>query len=73
MEVITDEIGNAYFNVNTEENIYTHAGDDLKLVRIISEGNFLGGDYVVNKYPKEPHIKGNTGRGWKKHLVFVEL
>ena len=41
MEVITDEIGNAYFNVNTEENIYTHAGDDLKLVRIISEGNLL--------------------------------
>ena len=40
-EVMTNDIGNAYFNVNTEENIYTHAGDDLKLVRIISEGKML--------------------------------
>ena len=41
LEVMTDEIGNAYFNVNTEENIYTRAGANFKLVGIIYEGTLL--------------------------------
>ena len=40
-EVMTNDIGNAYFNVNTEENIYTRAGANFKLVGIMSEGTLL--------------------------------
>ena len=38
--VMTGDIGNAYLNANTQENIYTHAGTEFELVGIMAEGNF---------------------------------
>ena len=41
LEVMTYYIGNAYFNVNTEKNIFTRLGTDFYLVGIMSEGTLL--------------------------------
>ena len=41
LDVMTGDIGNAYLNTNTQENIYTHAGTEFELVGIMSEGNLL--------------------------------
>ena len=40
-EVMTGDIGNAYLNANNEENIYTGACAEFKLVVIMSQGNLL--------------------------------
>ena len=40
MDVMKGEIGNAYFNTNTEENIYTGAGADFEFVVIMDEGGY---------------------------------
>ena len=40
-DAMTGNIGNAYLNANTEENIYTHTGIELELVGIMAEGTLL--------------------------------
>ena len=41
---------------------------------MLAEGSFSCSDDVVNKVPKEPHIKDNTGRDGNLFLlVSVEL
>ena len=41
LDVMTGDIGNAYLNVNTQENIYTREGTEFELVGIMAEGVFL--------------------------------
>ena len=41
LDVMTGDIGNAYLNTNTEENIYTRAGAEFEVVGIMAEGGLL--------------------------------
>ena len=41
LEVMTGDIGNAYLNTNTKDNIYTNAGVKFELVGVMDEGNLL--------------------------------
>ena len=61
LEVMTGDIGNAYHSINTEENIYTHAGAKFELVGIMAEGDLLE---VVKALYGLPNI----GNRWHTHL-----
>ena len=40
LDVMTGDIGNAYLNTNTQENIYTRAGTEFEVVGIMADGDF---------------------------------
>ena len=46
LNVMTGDICNVYLNANTEENIYTYAGDEFDMVDIMTKGDLLE---VVNE------------------------
>ena len=39
---MTGDIGNAYFNANTKEKIYTRVGTEFEVVGIMAEGKISG-------------------------------
>ena len=62
LDVMTGDIGNAYFNANTGENIYTRAGADFELVGTMAEGNLL-------EVIKALYGLATSGNRWNAHLL----
>ena len=60
--VMTGNIGNAYLNANTQENIYTHAGIQFQFVGIMVEGTLLEVIKALYGLP-------TSGNRWHAHLL----
>ena len=61
LDVMTGDIGNAYLNTNTKENIYTRAWPEFEVVGIMAEGNLLEVIEVLYGLP-------TSGNRWHAHL-----
>ena len=62
LDVMTGDIGNAYLNVNTQENIYTREGTEFELVGIMAEGDFL-------EVIKALYALPTSSNKWHAHLL----
>ena len=62
LEVMMGDIGNAYLNTNTQENIYTRAGVNFELAGIMAEGNLLEVIKAMYGLP-------TSGNMWYSHLL----
>ena len=58
---MTEDVGNAYLNANTEENIHTRAGPELEVVGIMAEGDLLEVIKALYGLP-------TSGNKWHAHL-----
>ena len=61
LDVIKGDIGNAYLNNNTKENIYTRAGTEFELVGIMDDETFLEAIEALYGLP-------TSGNRWHVHL-----
>ena len=61
LDVMTGDIGNAYLNANTQEDIYTRARTEFEVVGIMAEGTFMEGIKALYGLP-------TSSNRWNAHL-----